>query len=88
MVSRISPVLVILGLELPDLDGLAICKQFRTDQENQFLGIILISVKGAEDDLVLGLESGADDYLFKPFSPRELAARAKAVHRRCGFGLG
>lgn len=74
--------LVILDIMLPDLDGLEICKRLRTDHRLRSLPVIFLTAKGEEIDRVLGLEIGADDYVVKPFSPRELVARVKAVLRR------
>jgi DNA-binding response OmpR family regulator len=76
------PDLVILDLMLPDIDGLDICKNIRQNPKTHFLPLIMLTVKGDEMDKVLGLELGADDYMTKPFSPRELVARVKAVLRR------
>jgi len=72
--------LMVLDLMLPDEDGLSICRRLR-QQENQ-IPIIMLTAKGDEVDRIIGLEMGADDYLPKPFNPRELLARAKAVLRR------
>lgn len=72
--------LVVLDLMLPGEDGLTICKRLRAAEND--IPIIMLTAKGDEVDKVLGLELGADDYLSKPFSPRELAARIKAVMRR------
>ena len=77
-----SPHLVILDLMLPGLDGLSICQQMKSDPMVRDIPIIMVSAKGEESDVVIGLELGADDYLAKPFSPRELLARVKAVLRR------
>lgn len=74
--------LVLLDIMLPDLDGLEICKRLRSNEHLKALPIIFLTAKGAEIDRVLGLEIGADDYVVKPFSPRELLARIKAVLRR------
>jgi len=74
--------LVLLDILLPDLDGFEICKRLRGDERLRALPIIFLTAKGAEIDRVLGLEIGADDYVVKPFSPRELLARVKAVLRR------
>lgn len=74
-----SPDLIILDLNLPKIDGLKVCQQIRAQAETP---IIILSVRGEEDDVVLGLEFGADDYIVKPFSPRQLVARAEAVLRR------
>src|SRR5437016_7861041 len=74
--------LVLLDILLPDLDGLEICKRLRGDERLKRIPVIFLTAKGEELDRVLGLELGADDYVVKPFSPRELAARIKAVLRR------
>ncbi len=74
--------LVILDLMLPGVQGMEICRIVRNDHKTAHLPIIMLTAKGEEVDRVLGLESGADDYLAKPFSPRELVARIKAVLRR------
>ncbi len=76
------PDLVILDLMLPDADGLEVCKYLRKREEFSYLPIIMLTAKVEETDKVLGLELGADDYVTKPFSPRELIARVKAVLRR------
>ncbi|MGM0409904.1 MAG: response regulator transcription factor [Bacillota bacterium] len=76
--------LIILDLMLPEIDGLSVCKQIRNDQKNNYIPIIMLTAKGEEVDKILGLEMGADDYVTKPFSPRELLARIKAVLRRMG----
>ncbi len=81
--TRKNPVdLVLLDIMLPDLDGIEICKRVRADERLKNLPIIFLTAKGEEIDRVVGLELGADDYVVKPFSPRELVARAKAVLRR------
>lgn len=72
--------LVVLDLMLPGLDGIEVCKRLRQDQIK--VPIIVLTARDDEVDLVVGLEMGADDYVTKPFSPRELVARAKAVLRR------
>ncbi len=74
--------LVLLDIMLPDLDGFEICKRLRAEERMKSLPIIFLTAKGEEIDRVLGLEIGADDYVVKPFSPRELVARVKAVLRR------
>ncbi|OGX13143.1 MAG: DNA-binding response regulator [Omnitrophica bacterium RIFOXYB12_FULL_50_7] len=73
---------VLLDLMLPELSGLDICKTLRQNAKTQSLPIIMLTAKGTEADKVVGLELGADDYITKPFSPRELVARLKAVLRR------
>jgi DNA-binding response OmpR family regulator len=80
--SRQRPDLVILDLMLPDTDGMEICKYLRSNREFAALPIIMLTAKGDETDRVLGLELGADDYMTKPFSVKELVARVKAVLRR------
>ena len=77
-----SPSLLLLDLMLPDMDGFEICKTLRRGEEGSSLPIIMLTARGEETDRVLGLELGADDYVTKPFSPRELVARVKAVLRR------
>lgn len=74
--------LVILDILLPDLDGFEICRRLRADERLKTVPVIFLTAKGEEIDRVLGLELGADDYVVKPFSPRELLARVKAVLRR------
>ena len=81
-VRKQSPALVILDLMLPGIDGLSVCQQIKADSLTQDIPIIIVSAKGEESDVVIGLGMGADDYLAKPFSPRELVARVKAVLRR------
>jgi len=76
------PDLLILDLMLPKLPGLEVCKEIRRDQKLNRLPILILSARGEEADRVLGLELGADDYVTKPFSPRELLARVKALLRR------
>jgi phosphate regulon transcriptional regulator PhoB len=74
--------LLLLDILLPDEDGFAICRRLRADERLKSLPVIFLTAKGEELDRVLGLEIGADDYVVKPFSPRELVARVKAVLRR------
>jgi phosphate regulon transcriptional regulator PhoB len=74
--------LALLDIMLPDLDGFEICKRLRSEDRSRSLPVIFLTAKGEEIDRVLGLEIGADDYVVKPFSPRELVARVKAVLRR------
>jgi two-component system phosphate regulon response regulator PhoB len=73
---------VILDLNLPDLDGFTICRELRRDPRTQAIPIMMLTARGSERDRVTGLELGADDYLTKPFSIRELLARVAAVWRR------
>jgi|Deesub1362A_J573_1020465.scaffolds.fasta_scaffold00093_100 phosphate regulon transcriptional regulator PhoB len=74
--------LIILDLMLPEIDGLELCRIVKADRALSHLPIIMLTAKSEEVDKVLGLELGADDYVTKPFSPRELLARVKAVLRR------
>jgi DNA-binding response OmpR family regulator len=76
------PDLVILDLMLPDADGFEVCKYLKADERYSTIPVIMLTAKGEESDKVLGLELGADDYVTKPFSPKELVARVKAVLRR------
>lgn len=76
------PDLLILDLMLPDADGFDICKELKKNERTSPIPIIMLTAKGEEMDRILGLEFGADDYVVKPFSPRELVARVKAVLRR------
>jgi DNA-binding response OmpR family regulator len=77
-----TPDLIILDLMLPDADGFEVCKNLRSQEKFADIPIIMLTAKGEEVDRVLGLEIGADDYVTKPFSTRELVARVKAVLRR------
>jgi two-component system alkaline phosphatase synthesis response regulator PhoP len=76
------PDLLLLDLMLPKLSGLEICKEIRRDERLNRLPILMLTARGEEADRVVGLEIGADDYVTKPFSPRELVARVKALLRR------
>ena len=78
--------LVLLDVMLPTMDGFAICRKLRARKPNQ--AIIMITAKGAEDDVVTGFMAGADDYVAKPFSLRELMVRVEAVLRRSGKAVG
>ncbi len=82
LVQRERPALVVLDIMLPGMSGLDICRTLRQDDETARLPIVILTAKAAEVDKVVGLEMGADDYVTKPFSPRELIARIKAVLRR------
>jgi two-component system alkaline phosphatase synthesis response regulator PhoP len=81
-VKRRVPDLLLLDLMLPGMPGLQVCRQMRAERETAHLPILIVTAKGTEVDKVLGLEMGADDYVVKPFSPRELVARVKALLRR------
>ena len=77
-----TPDLVVLDLMLPGLDGLEVCKAIKNAPATRHLPVIMLTAKGEEADIVTGLELGADDYITKPFSPRVMTARVKAVLRR------
>jgi two-component system alkaline phosphatase synthesis response regulator PhoP len=82
LVTRSAPDLVVLDLNLPGLDGTEVCRLIRSRPATSTLPIIMLTARTEESDRVLGLDLGADDYITKPFSPRELAARVRAVLRR------
>lgn len=82
LVQTKKPALVVLDLMLPGIQGLEVCKRLRRDAETAQVPIIMLTAKGEEIDKVLGLEVGADDYVTKPFSVKELVARVKALLRR------
>jgi two-component system alkaline phosphatase synthesis response regulator PhoP len=73
---------VILDLQLPGMDGLSLCREIRGDKRTSGLPVIMLTARGDEADRVVGLEVGADDYVVKPFSPKELVARVRALLRR------
>ncbi len=79
---RLLPSLILLDLLLPTMDGWEVCRRLRADEKTRHIPIIMVTAKGEEEDRVAGLELGADDYVVKPFSPRELVARIRAVFRR------
>lgn len=74
-----KPDLVVLDLMLPEIGGLEICKRLRSAPETAMLPIIMLTAKAEESDSIIGLELGADDYVTKPFSPKTLVARIKAL---------
>lgn len=81
-VHATPPDLVVLDLMLPGVDGLDVCRQIRADDRTSGIAIVMLTAKGEESDIIVGLELGADDYLTKPFSPKVLLARVRAVLRR------
>jgi DNA-binding response OmpR family regulator len=81
LARRLNPDLAVLDVMLPEMDGLELCRRLRAESE---LPIIMLTARSTEDDKLLGLDIGADDYMTKPFSPRELVARVRAVLRRAG----
>jgi two-component system phosphate regulon response regulator PhoB len=76
------PDLIILDLMLPGLDGLEVCKQLKRGSATQNIPVLMLTARGEEVDRIVGLELGADDYVVKPFSPRELILRIRAILRR------
>lgn len=83
---RLQPDLVVLDLMLPVLDGFGVCRALRGGADPE-IPVVMLTARAAEDDLLLGLELGADDYMTKPYSPRELMARIRTVLRRSGRGV-
>ncbi|MCB4791042.1 MAG: response regulator transcription factor [Elusimicrobia bacterium] len=77
-----TPDLIVLDLMLPDMNGLELCKLLKNDNKYATVPVIMLTAKADESDKIVGLELGADDYVTKPFSPKELVARVKAVLRR------
>lgn len=82
MVKEYKPDIIVLDWMLPSMSGIEVCKQLRWNPETKSTPIIMLSARGEEGDRIRGLDSGADDYLTKPFSPAELIARIRAVFRR------
>jgi len=78
------PDLILLDLMLPGMDGLTACRRIRSDEKTSAVPVIMLTAKGSEADIVTGLELGADDYITKPFSPRVVLARVRAILRRAG----
>jgi len=81
-VDEHKPQLVLLDIMMPGISGIEVCKRLRAQKDTAHIPIIMLTAKGSETDKVVGLELGADDYMTKPFSPKELVARVKAVLRR------
>ncbi len=82
VVTREPPMLIVLDLMLPDLDGLEVCRRLKWDPKTRHIPVLIVSAKGEETDVVTGIELGADDYVTKPFSPKELMARLRNIVRR------
>ena len=82
LIKKEMPDIVLLDLMLPSLDGIEVCRKLKEDPITHSIPIIMVTAKGEESDIVLGLGIGADDYVTKPFSPKELMGRVKAVLRR------
>jgi DNA-binding response OmpR family regulator len=74
--------LLVLDLQLPGMDGLSLCAEVRRDKRTRELPVVMLTARGDEADRIVGLEMGADDYVVKPFSPKELVARVRALFRR------
>ncbi|HJK94196.1 MAG TPA: response regulator transcription factor [Polyangiaceae bacterium LLY-WYZ-15_(1-7)] len=83
-IRRQRPDLVVLDVMLPDITGLEVCRRLRRDEATARLPVLMLTAKGEEVDRVVGFEVGADDYVTKPFSPRELLLRIEAILRRMG----
>lgn len=84
LVAREQPAVAIVDMMLPDMSGALVCERLRANPALRELAILILSALGEEDDRVVGFEAGADDYVIKPFSPREFALRVKALVRRRG----
>lgn len=82
MVRRHPPDLVVLDLMIPGIDGFEVCKELKRGAETRGIPVIMLTARGEEVDRIVGLELGADDYVVKPFSPRELILRIRAILRR------
>ena len=82
LIKKKLPDLVLLDLMLPGCDGLEICRQMKEGRSTRSIPVIMVTAKGDESDIIVGLGVGADDYVSKPFSPKEIVARVKAVLRR------
>lgn len=80
--QKVKPDLIILDWMLPDISGIEVCKFIRSNKDLQRIPVIILTAKGEEDDLLSGFSSGADDYMVKPFSPKELIARVQSLLRR------
>lgn len=82
MARKVVPTLILLDLKIPNLDGIEVCKSLKSDPRLRDIPVIMVTAKGEESDKIKGLETGADDYVTKPFSPGELVARVRAHLRR------
>lgn len=82
LVDQENPDIIILDLMLPGIDGLDVCRELKKNDRTSSIPVVMLTAKGEESDIVIGLELGADDYITKPFSPRVLVARVKALLRR------
>ncbi len=84
IVGKLVPEIVVLDLMLPGLDGLEVCKRLKRSEPTRSIPVLMLTAKSEDSDIVSGLELGADDYITKPFSPKVLIARVRAVLRRAG----
>jgi DNA-binding response OmpR family regulator len=82
LTKKEKPDIILLDLMLPGIDGLEVCKTLKKEEKTSSISIVMLTAKVQESDKIVGLELGADDYITKPFSPRELIARIKAILRR------
>lgn len=82
LARTVKPDLILLDLMLPDIQGTEVCRALKADDETQLIPVIMVTARGEEIDRVVGFELGADDYVVKPFSPRELVLRVKAMLKR------
>jgi phosphate regulon transcriptional regulator PhoB len=80
------PDLIVLDLMLPGMGGLTVCQQLKEDPRTKDIPVVMLTAKSEENDIITGLEMGADDYVAKPFSPKELVARVRAILRRTNAG--
>jgi len=87
LVEEIRPALVVLDWMIEDVSGIEVCRQLRRRSANAAMPILMLTARGEEEDRIRGLETGADDFVTKPFSPKELVARAKAILRRSNPNL-
>jgi len=81
-VHKRKPEIIILDLMLPEVDGIELCRSLKNDPDTKQIPIVMLTAKSEEADVVVGLQMGADDYIPKPFSPKVLVARIKAITRR------
>jgi two-component system phosphate regulon response regulator PhoB len=82
LIARVEPAVVLLDLMLPDVSGIEVCRRVRAEPASRRVGVMMLTARGDEYDRILGFESGADDYVVKPFSIRELMLRIQAILRR------
>jgi two-component system phosphate regulon response regulator PhoB len=85
LIRKHPPDLLILDLMIPGIDGLEVCKAMKRDPRTAAVPVLIVTARGEEIDRIIGLELGADDYVVKPFSPRELLLRVRAILRRVGY---